>query len=146
MSHASSYFSEEQQLLLKNAIARAEKNTSGEIRVFIDSIIKGDVLDRAAEVFETLKMHETKLHNGVLIYVAIESRQFAVIGDSGIHHHVSQSFWEKLKSEMIPFFKRQDYTGGLLHAIEEAGKKLKVHFPVKPDDVNELPNDVIFGD
>ncbi len=146
MAVAASYFSEEQQMLLKNAIARNEKHTTGEIRVYIDSTIKGDVLDRAAEIFETLKMHETLLHNGVLIYVAIEMRQFAIIGDSGIHQHVSQNFWEKVKSEMIPFFKRQDYTGGLLHAIDETGKKLKMHFPVTKDDINELPNDVIFGE
>ncbi|MBS1764715.1 MAG: TPM domain-containing protein [Bacteroidetes bacterium] len=146
MAAASSYFSEEQQLLLKNAIARNEKKTSGEIRVYIDSVINGDVLERAAEIFETLRMHETHLHNGVLIYVAIESRQFAIIGDSGIHQHVSQNFWEKVKSEMIPFFKRKDFTGGLLHAIDETGAKLKLHFPIKKDDINELPNDVIFGE
>jgi len=75
MANAADYFSDEQQLLLKNAIARAEKHTSGEIRIFIDSKVKSEIIDRAAEVFENLKMHETKLHNGVLIYVAIENRQ-----------------------------------------------------------------------
>lgn len=92
MGNAADYFTDEQQLLLKNAIARAEKHTSGEIRIFIDSKIKSEIIDRAAEVFENLKMHETKLHNGVLIYVAIENRQFAIIGDSGIHEFVSQVF------------------------------------------------------
>jgi uncharacterized membrane protein len=145
MASAADYFTEEQQLLLKNAIARAEKSTTGEIRVFIDSQMNGEVIDRAAEVFENLNMHETKLHNGVLIYVAIENRQFAIIGDSGIHSVVSQLFWEKLKEDMIPFFKRKDYTGGLLHAIEETGKKLKMHFPVKKDDTDELSNEVVFG-
>ncbi len=107
--------------------------------------MNGEVIDRAAEVFENLNMHETKLHNGVLIYVAIENRQFAIIGDSGIHSVVSQLFWEKLKEDMIPFFKRKDYTGCLLHAIEETGKKLKMHFPVKKDDTDELSNEVVFG-
>ena len=91
-------------------------------------------------------MHETKLHNGVLIYVAIENRQFAIIGDSGIHEFVSQVFWDKVKEEMIPFFKRKDYTGGLLHAIEETGQKLKKHFPVAKNDSDELSNEMVFGD
>lgn len=146
MANAADYFSDEQQLLLKNAIARAEKHTSGEIRIFIDSKVKSEIIDRAAEVFENLKMHETKLHNGVLIYVAIENRQFAIIGDSGIHEYVSQVFWDKVKEEMIPFFKRKDYTCGLLHAIEETGQKLKKYFPVAKNDSDELSNEVVFGD
>jgi uncharacterized membrane protein len=145
MSHAADYFSEEQQLQIKNAVQQAESLTSGEIRVCIDSKIKGDAYARAVEFFHQLKMHETDLHNGVLIYVAIENKQFAVIGDSGIHQHVQQSFWDNLKDEMIPFFKNGDYTGGLLHAIAQAGNALVKHFPHKQDDKNELSDDIIFG-
>jgi uncharacterized membrane protein len=146
MANAADYFTEEQQLIIKTAVQRAERHTSGELRIFIDSKMEGDVLERAAEVFETLKMHETTLHNGVLIYMAIESRQFAIIGDSGINEHVKQLFWDQLKDEMIPFFKKLDYTGGLLHAIEKTGKALSMHFPISTDDKNELADDIVFGD
>jgi uncharacterized membrane protein len=145
MSHAADYFSDEQQLQIKNAVQQAEKRTSGEIRVCIDSKIKGDAYTRAVEFFHELKMHKTELHNGVLIYVAIENKQFAVIGDSGIHQHVHQQFWENLKEEMIPFFKNGDYTGALLHAIKQTGEALVKHFPYSKNDANELSDDIIFG-
>ncbi len=145
MAHAADYFTEEQQSLIKNAVHRAEGHTSGEIRVCIDSKIDGDALVRAAEVFKQLKMHETALHNGVLIYVAIENRQFAVIGDSGIHAHVSQQFWDTLKEEMIPFFKNSDYTGALLFALNKTGHALAKYFPLQQNDKNELADDIFFG-
>ena len=144
MAHAADYFTEEQQTLIKNAVHRAESKTSGEIRICIDSKIEGDTLTRAAEVFENLNMHKTALRNGILIYIAIENRQFAVIGDSGIHAHVQQSFWEILKEEMIPYFKNTDYTGGLLHAIDKTGNALVEFFPVQGDDKNELSDDIVF--
>ena len=145
MSHAADYFSEEQQQQIKNAVKQAEQLTSGEIRVCIDSKITGDAYTRAIECFHQLKMHETKLRNGVLIYIAIENKQFAVIGDSGIHQHVHQTFWDNLKDEMIPFFKEGNFTGGLLHAIAQTGNALVKHFPYQKNDSNELADDIIFG-
>ncbi len=143
--HAADYFSAPQQLLIKNAVKQAEQLTSGEIRVCIDSKITGNAYQRAVEVFHQLNMHKTKLRNGILIYIAIENRQFAVIGDSGIHQHVHQQFWDDLKNEMITFFGNNDYTGGLLHAINKTGRALAQYFPFHHTDSNELPDDIIFG-
>lgn len=145
MAHAADYFTEEQQLMIKAAVARAEKHTSGEIRVCIDSHVADDAFDRAVYWFEKLGMQRTALRNSVLIFVAIEDHKFAVIGDYGIHEKVTQQFWDNLVSEMRAFFAKNDLTGGLIYAIEHCGTALSTYFPYQKNDVDELPNEMIFG-
>jgi len=132
---------------IKAAIQEAERNTSGEIRVHIESSCDGDVLDRATEVFAALHMHQTKLRNGVLFYVALEDHQFAVLGDAGINAIVPDHFWEDITAEVIQHFKQQDYARGLAEGIKMAGQQLKAHFPYDATgDLNELSDDISFGD
>lgn len=142
----SKYFSEEQTSLIVNAICRAEKNTSGEIRVHVDKRCKGEALDRAARIFKLLKMHKTAARNGVLIYVALESHQLAIIGDAGINAVVPNDFWVDARNLMIEHFQRANYAEGIARAVVKVGEQLKAHFPYHTGDVNELSNDVSFGD
>lgn len=129
------------------AIAEAEQNTSGEIRVHVESNCEGDVLDRATEVFAELHMHQTQLRNGVLFYVAIEDHQFAVLGDAGINAIVPDHFWEDITAEVIRHFKGKKYAEGLSRGIRMAGEQLQAHFPYNPKgDINELSDDISFGD
>jgi uncharacterized membrane protein len=146
MSQAADFFSEEQQLMIKAAVVRAERNTSGEIRVCIDAHVADEPLDRAVYWFDKLKMQNTKERNGVLIFIAIEDKKFSVIGDSGIHEKVTQQFWNDLVNEMKSFFAKNDLTGGLIHAIEHCGKALSTYFPYQRNDVDELPNEMVFGE
>lgn len=143
---ARNFFSNEQIDEIKQAILNAELDTSGEIRVHIENKCPGDVLDRASLVFKTLKMNETKLRNGVLIYLAVRNRKFAIIGDSGIHALVGEGYWEKIKLQMLERFREGNFTEGLAEAILETGKQLKQFFPYQQGDINELPDDVSFGD
>ena len=143
---ARNFFSTEEKDNIKQAILDAELNTSGEIRVHIENKHKGDVLERAALVFKQLNMHKTEMHNGVLFYLAIQTRTFAIIGDSGIDAVVSEDFWESTKSRMINHFKDGRFTEGLVDGIEEAGTQLKTHFPYQAEDVNELSDEISFGD
>ena len=129
------------------AIREAEQNTSGEIRVHIESNCDKDVLDRATEVFAELHMHQTKLRNGVLFYVALEDHQFAVLGDAGINAIVPDHFWEDITAHVIKHFKQKHYAEGLAEGILMAGEQLKAHFPYdQKGDVNELKDDISFGD
>lgn len=146
MSQAADFFSEEQQLMIKAAVVRAERNTSGEIRVCIDAHVKDNALDRAVYWFEKLNMQNTKERNGVLIFIAVEDKKFSVIGDSGIHEKVTQQFWNDLINEMKSFFAKKDLTGGLIHAIEHCGTALSTYFPFHRNDVDELPNEMVFGE
>ncbi len=125
------------------AIKEAEKNTSGEIRVHIESFCAEDV--RAAHYFETLKMHKTALRNGVLFYLAYKDRKFAILGDAGINAKVPAGYWDNVKEAMLKHFKAGDYTGGLEKGILMAGEQLKAHFPYQKDDVNELSDEISFG-
>ncbi|SHE99807.1 TLP18.3, Psb32 and MOLO-1 founding protein of phosphatase [Mariniphaga anaerophila] len=139
------YFSEEDKLKITNAIRVAETNTSGEIRVHIEKNCKGNVLDRAAYIFEKLEMHKTQLRNGVLFYLAVADHKFAILGDAGINQKVPDSFWEEIKNEMALKFKEGNFTDGISVGIKKAGEQLKQHFPYQKDDVNELSDEISFG-
>jgi len=144
MISAKKFFTSEQQEDIKQAVLNAELDTSGEIRVHIENRCAGDVLIRAAQVFGKLKMDRTKLHNGVLIYLAIENRKFAIIGDVGINVVVPENFWEQIKVNMMNRFRNGEFTLGLSEAITAAGAQLKHHFPHQRNDVNELSDDISF--
>jgi len=139
------FFSKEEKEKILQAIKEAENNTSGEIRVHIENRCPGDPLDRAAFIFEKLGMHKTKERNGVLFYLAIGDRKFAVIGDVGINSVVPPDFWDFIKQIMENYFKNFEFTEGLIKGINETGNKLKEHFPHQPDDVNELPDEISFS-
>lgn len=142
---AKDFFNEEAQQQIVEAIKRAEKNTSGEIRVHIEDYKKKTVLDRAVYWFKKLAMHKTELRNGVLFYLAVDSKQFAILGDVGINQKVSDDFWEEVRDVMLERFKNEEFAEGLSKGIEMAGDKLKAFFPYQSDDVNELSDDISFN-
>ena len=139
-------FSKEEQLKIVQAIEQAELNTSGEIRVHIEKKCKTDPLKRAVEVFEQLKMHQTEDRNGVLFYLAVNDKKFAVIGDEGINSKVEEHFWDDVKSMLLDHFKQSKFSEGLSKGIALAGEKLKTYFPYQSDDTNELSNTISFGE
>ena len=141
---AKDFFTEAQKQQIQKAIAGAEFNTSGEIRVHIDNVCKDEVLDRAANVFHELKMDATVLRNGILFYLAINDRKFAILGDKGINEKVPADFWDLIRKTMQDYFKQQQFTEGLSKGIEMAGEKLKTYFPLQDNDTNELSNEVSF--
>ena len=143
---ARSLFSTQQTRQITEAIKDAELNTSGEVMVHIEQKCKGHVLDRAAGVFEMLKMHNTKERNGVLFYLAVKDHKFAILGDAGINQKTGDDFWEEIKDLMQEKFKEGQFTEGLSDGIKMAGQKLKTHFPYQSDDKNELSDEISFGE
>ena len=140
------FFSQAQKEAIQSAIAEAELNTSGEIRVHIDDRCPVAPVEKAIEVFEKLKMHETELRNGVLIYLALKDHKLAIVGDQGINDAVADNFWDEIKNNLIESFKKGLYAEGLTDGIKSAGKQLKAHFPYQSDDINELSNEISFGE
>ncbi len=120
------------------AIREAERNTSGEIRVHLIAKMKGEMLSVAALAFKKLDMHKTAARNGVLICVSMRDRQFAILGDAGIHEKVGAGFWDEVRDEMQEQFRKGDITQALISGISRAGQKLKEHFPFQDGDRNEL--------
>jgi uncharacterized membrane protein len=143
---AKELFSEEQKQAIQKEIYNAELKSSGEIRVHIENKCKTDVLTRAAVVFSDLKMHETAERNGVLIYVAVKDRFFAIIGDQGINQKVPANFWDNTKQAMLEQFKNKAFFEGIVLGIRMAGEQLVAYFPRSNDDTNELSNEISFGD
>jgi uncharacterized membrane protein len=132
--------SQEQQII--EAIKSAEKNTSGEIRVHIENNTEKPPMERALEVFYLLKMDATNLKNGVLFYIATESKKFAILGDEGINTKVPENFWDTEKELMLSNFTQGKFAKGVELAILEVGKKLKEFFPYQSNDTNELSDEI----
>lgn len=141
-----SFLSPDEKKRVVAAIAKAEKNTSGELRVHLENHCHEDVLDRAAYLFDKLEMHKTEAQNGVLVYVAVKDHQLAILGDGGINRVVPAGFWDDVRDTMVSHFKENRYADGLEAGILLAGEQLSKHFPYQPKtDVNELSNDISFG-
>ncbi len=135
--------SEKKQIVA--AIAAAEMQTSGEIRVHIEPRCKGNVLARAADVFNKLEMHKTQKRNGVLIYLAYDDKRFAIIGDKGINDVVPPDFWDTTKEEMSAYFKKGQFQAGVIHGIKESAVHLAKYFSHEAGDINELSNEISEG-
>jgi uncharacterized membrane protein len=142
---AKDFFTKEQREDIRQAIMNAELDTSGEIRVHIETTCKGDVLDRSAYIFNKMGMHKTEKRNGVLFYLAVQNRRFAVIGDKGINAVVPEDFWDDLKNLLLNQFRDEKFTEGLIEGIGLVGNKLKSNFPYQQGDVNELSDEISFG-
>lgn len=140
---AKDYFTEARLAEIDAAIKLAEKNTSGEIRLYVEDSCKEDVLDHAAFLFGELEMHKTELRNGVLFYLAMQDHKFAILGDGGINAKVPEDFWNHIKEGMLLNFKQGEFSKGLEVGIEMAGTALAEHFPYQQGDVNELSDDII---
>jgi uncharacterized membrane protein len=134
--------SEEAESRVIAAIRAAEARTSGEIRVHVEPRCAGDPMAAAGRWFRRLKMEATSERNGILFYVAVDDRLFAIVGDAGIHAKVGAAFWETLRDTMQAAFEKGDPGEGLVQAIGEAGSLVAEHFPRRRDDRNELPDEI----
>ena len=141
------FFSKEDNEMIVQAIRDAERQTSGEVRVFVESKCRFvDPLDRALEIFAELKMENTEQRNAVIVYVAIKDRQLAVYGDIGIHQKTGNDYWKAAVNNMVSHFNKENYADGLANCVTMIGKALQEHFPYYKDlDKNELPDEIIFG-
>ncbi|NCP85397.1 MAG: TPM domain-containing protein [Bacteroidetes bacterium] len=139
------FLNEEDELAVVQAISKAELNTSGEIRLHLENRCKGDVVNRAKQVFADLEMFKTKDKNGILIYIALIDHKLCIWGDEGIHAKLGQDFWDSEVAILIATFKENKYKDGLVSVIETIGTKLSEYFPYQSDDVNELDNDISFN-
>lgn len=142
MSKTEDFLSKAEEQEIVHAIVEAEKNTSGEIRMHIEEHTEKSPLERAQEVFFELKMDETQDRNGVLFYVCVSDKKFAILGDKGINEAVESDFWDCTKDTVIANFKEGNFKKGLVEGILRAGERLKKYFPYQSDDTNELSNEI----
>jgi uncharacterized membrane protein len=141
------FFTPEQQQRMVEAIQQAERNTSGEVRVFVESKCKYvDAVERAKEIFFSLKMEATKDRNAVLLYLALDDHQLALFADEGIYQRLGKDYWNHEVKKIIAAFTKDDYTGGICTVVKDIGDALTEQFPYDDKtDKNELPDDIVFG-
>ncbi len=145
MSKVEDFLTQEEEQEIVAAICVAETNTSGEIRVHLETKTSVAAIHRAAEVFHELEMHKTKNANGILIYVAVQNKLFAICGDKGINDVVPPDFWNETKNIISNHFQRGKFKQGIIEGVLLTGEKLKLYFPHQDNDVNELPNTISKG-
>lgn len=139
------FFQQEEENRIIEAIRRAEGQTSGEIRVHLEANAQGDILTAASRTFQQLGMHQTQARNGVLIFLAPDRREFAIVGDRGINEKVDENFWQAERDLMQRHFREGDFAGGLCKVIDQIGEKLRAFFPYQDDDENELSDEISYG-
>jgi uncharacterized membrane protein len=142
--HTNEFLRQLEHERIVHAIRDAEAKTSAEIRVYIHrGELKLDPLLAAQKKFHQLGMSRTSEHNGVLIFVAPRARQFAVIGDAGIHEKCGDDYWQRVVDLMREHFSNERYTDAIVDAIGDIGEVLARHFPKTFDDPDELPDQVV---
>lgn len=135
--------SKEELQQITESIRSAERNTSGEIRVYVARQCKGDPLEAAYHKFTRLKMEATEQRNGVLLYISPADHKAAIWGDRGIHDVARSDFWDKVLAEMLPFFREGRIADGICRGVGSIGELIRSQYPVSENDINELSDDVI---
>jgi len=142
---ANNFLTKQQIASLVEAIQSAEEHSTGEIRVHIDSNTEDDNAKIAFKVFEELCLNKTAERNAVLFHVNFERKYLTIIGDTGIHEKVNQSYWDHLHDYITSEFAKGNYYKALKSGILETGIELKKYFPVKGENPNELSNEITFS-
>ncbi|MDT3695701.1 MAG: TPM domain-containing protein [Ignavibacterium sp.] len=145
------YLSEEELKSISTIIGEIEKKTSGEIVITIKekrswSERTKSVRRLAEKEFVSAKIGKTAEATGILIFIIFKAKEFCILADKGINEKVKQSVWDEIAEDIKNSFKQEEYCKGIINGIEQAGKILSQHFPIKPDDINELPNEVRVSD
>lgn len=129
---------------IEQAILHLEQQTSAELRVVVERKTKNlPAIERANQLFDELKMRETVQRNAVLIYLSINPRLIAIVGDEGIHQHVGDDFWQNVYVVMKKYCQQGELTLAIVEGIRQVEQQLAIYFPIQPEDKNELANEVV---
>ncbi|MDP3920319.1 MAG: TPM domain-containing protein [Candidatus Omnitrophota bacterium] len=139
------FFSQNEKKQIVAAVQEAEKHTSGEIRVHLERKAGADIIGHARRQFERLGMTQTENRNGVLLFMGVKSRRFAILGDQGINEKVPAGFWDEMVERMVMHFKQDRFADGISEAVLAIGRKLGEYFPYERSDINELPDEISYS-
>lgn len=142
----SDFISPEEGKRITEAIAEAERHTSGEICVHVTPKCSGDMMKKAEQKFNKLGLYKTERRNAVLLFIAYKSRKFAIVGDTGINKVVPADYWHQEKETLAKFLKAQRPADGICEVVRQLGESLSKYFPEEKNDINEISNEVTFDE
>ncbi|MHB8579082.1 MAG: TPM domain-containing protein [Ignavibacteriaceae bacterium] len=142
------FISDDEMLRISNRIKEVEKTTAGEICVAVKEHLHFLQRNRpihalAEKEFFRLGVDKTRNKTGILIFVLLPRRQFYIMADTGINEKVPENTWDAVKDEMQRMFLTGEFSKGIIHGVQRVGNILSEHFPVNPDDINEISNEII---
>lgn len=100
---------------------------------------------RALRAFYEKELYRTRDETGVLFFISLFERRVWILADKGIYQQLSQQDLQHYAAGIARGIKEKDAATRLIQQIEAIGIVLARHFPIKPDDINEIPDNVIIG-
>ena len=92
------------------------------------------------DLFSRLKVWDTEMNCGVLIYVQLVDRKVEILADRGIAARVPEADWRAICAAMETDYRKGDFRGGSLAALGAVTERLVAHFPSVGPRPNELPD------
>lgn len=132
---------------IEATISAAESHHAGELRFVAEAALDGlpllrgqDARERAIELFAQLRVWDTELNCGVLIYLLMADRRVEIVVDRGILAQAGAARWEAICRRMEGAFSAGDFERGVIDGIEAAAAQLAQHAPARAGRLNELPD------
>lgn len=141
-------FTQEELDGIKKATKEAELLTSGEIKVAIRSDCRRGLStkEQALEDFYRLGLDKTQDKTGVLVLIILQQRAVEVLADKGINDKVPDGYWNEVVETIASGFKEGKGYEGVYQAVSKIGELLAKNFPRKPEDVDEISDEVVLGE
>ncbi len=113
-------------------------------RLFISADeMKEEVEEAALTSFFKKGLNRTKDQTGILIFISVFERKAWILADKGINDKLDTSVWQEIVNMVITGIKEHRQSQAICNAVKRCGELLKDHFPIKPDDTDELANLIV---
>lgn len=112
-----------------------------------DAVLSLRARQRAERCFLEEEVFATRDRTGILIFVALFEHRVVVMGDGGINRAVPEGAWDHVVDDVIAGIRERRPAEALIAAITECGRLLEEHrLEIRPDDTDELPNELRIQD
>ncbi|MEJ2155005.1 MAG: TPM domain-containing protein [Desulfobacteraceae bacterium] len=108
--------------------------------------INEEVEEAAVTSFFRHGLYRTRDATGVLIFISVFERKVWVLADHGINARLDADTWDGIVRIITNGIKSGRPSDAISEAVAQVGDILETHFPIRPDDQNELSNVIVADD